>query len=79
MLAQEVDRLLATPAVRANLSSKASFWLGVEKLRSIVPKNMTLFPDFTAQVKDDLYQSTAEGGAAHFGQNEVRDYLRSLG
>lgn len=30
-------------------------------------------------IKDDLYQSTAEGGAAYFGQNEVRDYLRSLG
>jgi ankyrin repeat protein len=30
-------------------------------------------------IKDDLYQSTAEGGATYFGQNEVRDYLRSLG
>ena len=30
-------------------------------------------------IKDDLYQSTAEGGADYFGQNEVRDYLRSLG
>jgi Ankyrin repeats (many copies) len=30
-------------------------------------------------IKDDLYQSTAEGGAAYFSQNEVRDYLRSLG
>jgi ankyrin repeat protein len=30
-------------------------------------------------LKDDLYQSTAEGGAAYFGQNEVRDYLASLG
>jgi ankyrin repeat protein len=30
-------------------------------------------------IKDDLYQSTAEGGAAYFGQDEVRDYLRSLG
>ena len=29
-------------------------------------------------IKDDLYQATAEGGAAHFGQTEVRDYLRSL-
>jgi len=29
-------------------------------------------------IKDDLYQSTAEGGANYFGQNEVRDYLRSL-
>ena len=30
-------------------------------------------------IKDDLYQSTAEGGATYFCQNEVRDYLRSLG
>ncbi len=30
-------------------------------------------------IKDDLYQSTAEGGAAYFGQNEIRDYLLSLG
>jgi ankyrin repeat protein len=29
-------------------------------------------------IKDDLYQSTAEGGATHFRQDEVRDYLRSL-
>jgi ankyrin repeat protein len=30
-------------------------------------------------IQDDLYKSTAEGGAAYFGQNEVRDYVRSLG
>ena len=30
-------------------------------------------------IKDELYQSTAESGAAHFGRNDVRDYLRSLG
>ena len=30
-------------------------------------------------IKDDLYQSTAEGGADHFGRHEVRDYLHSLG
>ena len=29
-------------------------------------------------VKDDLYHATPEGGAAYFGQIEVRDYLRSL-
>jgi ankyrin repeat protein len=28
-------------------------------------------------IQDDLYHATAESGAAHFGQNEVRDYLRS--
>ena len=30
-------------------------------------------------IKDDLYQSTAEGGAGYFGQDEVREYLGSLG
>jgi len=30
-------------------------------------------------LKDDLYESTAEGGANHFDQHEVRDYLKSLG
>jgi hypothetical protein len=57
VLAAEVDRLLATPAVQANLAAKASYWLGVEKVRSMVPKNTTLFPAFTAQVKADLYES----------------------
>ena len=30
-------------------------------------------------IKEDLYQSTAEGAAAYFGKTEVREYLRSLG
>lgn len=29
-------------------------------------------------IKEDLYQSTAQGAAAHFGHSEARDYLRSL-
>lgn len=33
---------------------------------------------WTRSIKDDLYHSTAEGGAQYFGQVEVRDYLRSL-
>jgi ankyrin repeat protein len=28
-------------------------------------------------IKEDLYQSTAEGAAAYFGKSEARDYLRS--
>jgi hypothetical protein len=28
-------------------------------------------------ITDDLYHSTAEGGANFFGQIEARDYLRS--
>jgi hypothetical protein len=77
VLAQEVDRLLATPAVRANLASKASFWLGVEKLRSIVPKNMTLFPEFTAQVQDDLYQSARMFVQDLFTNGDLGDLLTS--
>ncbi len=57
VLAAEVDRLLALPAVQTNLGNKAGFWLGVEKLRSIVPKNATLFPEFTADLKQNLYDS----------------------
>ncbi len=30
-------------------------------------------------IQEDLFHSTAESAAAYFGQNEVRDYLRSLG
>jgi ankyrin repeat protein len=30
-------------------------------------------------IKDDLYHGTAEGGAEHFGQLEVLNFLRSLG
>ena len=30
-------------------------------------------------IKDDLYHATAERGANYFGQNQVRDYLRSPG
>ncbi|HKV80947.1 MAG TPA: hypothetical protein VJP02_22545 [Candidatus Sulfotelmatobacter sp.] len=29
-------------------------------------------------IKDELYHSTAEGGAEYFGKVDVRDYLRSL-
>jgi hypothetical protein len=57
VLAAEVDRLLASPGVQANLGAKAGFWLGVEKLRSIVPKNTTIFPDFTPELKQNLYDS----------------------
>jgi hypothetical protein len=77
VLAQEVDRLLTTPAVRANLASKAGFWLGIEKLRSIVPKNTTIFPEFTAQVKDDLYRSAQLFVQDLFNNGDIGDLLSS--
>ncbi|HXI59973.1 MAG TPA: DUF1592 domain-containing protein [Polyangia bacterium] len=57
VLSAEIDRLLALPAVQANLAAKAGFWLGIEKLRSIVPKDQMLFPEFTADLKQSLYRS----------------------
>jgi hypothetical protein len=57
VLAQQVDRLLATTAVHANLGKQAGYWLGVEKLQSIVPKNTTIFPAWTPSVQQDLYSS----------------------
>ncbi|HEX3697037.1 MAG TPA: DUF1592 domain-containing protein [Polyangia bacterium] len=57
VLAAEVDRLLADPAVQANLGQKAGYWLGVEKIRSMVPRNATAFPDFDATMTQDLYKS----------------------
>ncbi|HEX3696867.1 MAG TPA: DUF1592 domain-containing protein [Polyangia bacterium] len=57
VLAAEVDRLLAEPEVQANLGQKAGYWLGVEKIRSMVPKSATAFPDFDATMTQDLYKS----------------------
>jgi hypothetical protein len=57
VLAKQVDRLLATPAAQANLGKQAGYWLGVEKLQSIVPKNTTIFPAWTPSVQQDLYAS----------------------
>jgi hypothetical protein len=56
VLAAQVDRMLALPAVQANLSQKAGYWLGIEKLRT-VEKSPTAYPDFTSQLQTDLYNS----------------------
>jgi hypothetical protein len=52
----EVTRLLATPAAKANLSLKASYWLGTESL-PVKNKNSAMFPEYTASIKAALYQS----------------------
>jgi hypothetical protein len=77
VLAAEVDRLLALPAVQTNLSDKASFWLGIEKLRSIIPKDPTLFPEFTPQVTQDLYASAKLFVQDLFAHGTVTDLLTS--
>ena len=47
----EVDRLLALPAARDNLTKKVGYYLDVEKV-PVVSKDATAFPEFTATLKD---------------------------
>jgi hypothetical protein len=54
----EITRLLALSVVRANLSLKASYWLGTESL-PIKIKNSAMFPEYTASVKAALYESVS--------------------
>jgi hypothetical protein len=56
VLAGEVDRLLARPAARSNLTLKASYWLGLEALRSKL-RDKRLYPAYTDTLKASLYQS----------------------
>jgi len=44
VLAKEVDRLLAVPAVQAALTKKVSFWAGMERI-PMVQKDLTKFPN----------------------------------
>lgn len=71
----QVDRLLALPAVQKNLSHKAGFWLGVERLGA-TNKDET-FPEYTAQVKADLYKSTQLFVEEIFSKGTVTDLLTS--
>ena len=56
VLSSEVDRLLAMPAARDNLTKKVGYYLDVEKV-PVVSKDATAFPEFTATLKSSLYQS----------------------
>jgi hypothetical protein len=56
VLASEVERLLDSPETRANLSQLAGYWLGIERLKR-TEKDTTKFPEFTAELKADMYES----------------------
>jgi Protein of unknown function (DUF1592)/Protein of unknown function (DUF1588)/Protein of unknown function (DUF1595)/Protein of unknown function (DUF1585) len=56
ILAAEVDRLLALPAVKANIASKVGSWLSVRKTQVTV-KDPKVFPEFTPTVMNGLTQS----------------------
>jgi hypothetical protein len=56
VLSAQVDRLLDMPETKANLANLASYWLGVQKLNR-TEKDLTKFPEFTAELKANLQQS----------------------
>ena len=76
VLKAEVDRLLALPEVQANLSQKAGFWLGVERLHS-TEKDNTIFPEYTADLKQNLYDSARMFVQDIFSKGTVTDLLSS--
>jgi Protein of unknown function (DUF1592)/Protein of unknown function (DUF1588)/Protein of unknown function (DUF1595)/Protein of unknown function (DUF1587)/Protein of unknown function (DUF1585) len=56
VLAAEADRLLALPAVKANLWKMAATWLGLAKTQAI-HKETYFFPDYTPTAQAALAQS----------------------
>ena len=56
VLTAEVDRLLALPAVKANIANKIGGWLSVRKTEVTV-KDPKVFPEFTPSVMNGLTQS----------------------
>src|SRR6188768_337358 len=52
----EVDRLLALPETKANLSQLAGYWLGLEKLK-LTEKDTSKFPEFTPELKANMVKS----------------------
>ncbi|HVJ16442.1 MAG TPA: DUF1592 domain-containing protein [Polyangiaceae bacterium] len=76
VLAAEVDRLLATDAVAANLSKKAGYWLGIERLAR-TEKDPAIFPEFTPSLKDSLYKSAQLFVQDLFKNGNIADLLSS--
>jgi hypothetical protein len=56
VLAAEVDRLMALPAVKANIANKVGSWLSIHKTEVTV-KDPKVFPQFTTAITTALTQS----------------------
>jgi hypothetical protein len=57
VLTSEVDRLMATPAARANLKRKVSYYLNFEKI-PIITKDQMAYKEFSPALQATLYQSS---------------------
>jgi hypothetical protein len=75
-LAAEVDRLMKLPAAKANMTSKASYWLGLAGVgnRSRNPK---LYPEWNESVKSALAQSVQLFVADIVGGGKLGDLFTS--
>jgi hypothetical protein len=76
VLAAQVDRVLAMPAAQANLSHQAGYWLAVEKIVN-TEKDATLFPEYTDDLKSQLYTSAQMFVQDLFAHGTVKDLLSS--
>ena len=76
VLSAEVDRLLDMPESKANLTQLAGFWLGVERIPGTV-KDIPTFPEFTPEVRDDMYKSAQLFVQDVVGGGSVLDLLSS--
>lgn len=76
VLAAEVDRLLALPAVRATLAKKAGLWVGLGKLRG-ADKDATLFPKFTPALKETLIAAEEQFLGQMLWSGKLSDLLTS--
>ena len=56
VLTAQVDRLIALPAVKANIANKVGSWLSVHQIE-VTAKDPQVFPEFTPAIQASLSQS----------------------
>ena len=76
MLAAEVDRLLALPAVKANIATKVGGWLSIHKT-AVTVKDPAVFPQFTPAVQGALTESAQRFLQDVVDQGTLRDLVTS--
>jgi Protein of unknown function (DUF1592)/Protein of unknown function (DUF1588)/Protein of unknown function (DUF1595)/Protein of unknown function (DUF1587) len=76
VLSTEVDRLIALPAAQAPLIKKISYWAGMERI-PLVQKDPLTFPEWTATLRDGLYQSSQKFLQDIFTTGTLTDLLSS--
>jgi hypothetical protein len=76
VLAAEVDRLMKLPAARANLTLKASYWLGLGGLPNR-GRSAKLYPEWNETIKNALGQSVQLFLADVVGTGKLADLFTS--